>query len=236
MIRVSLGRRAYVATKRFDVVVNEATSVENVPLVALKFVPVAEMNDNDVTVATPRFAFVAPRDAAKIPVDVTFVDVTFVKIAAAGVVRPIVTPLIVPPDNVTFPEERFVTVPFVTRAFVAKRFVDVVFVPVAFVHVRFVGEKLLADRFVKTPSTAKRRLPVAYEKLSVPTVEEPAEKLPVSVRFEPVADVNVAVWRPVVPVTVRFEMVAPPYNVREDVAIEPRFVTERSVSASATAA
>jgi len=51
-----------------------------------------------------------------------------------------------------------------------------------------------------------------------------------------VALVNVAVWRPVVPVTVKFEIVAPPYKVREEVAIEPRFVTERSVSASATAA
>jgi hypothetical protein len=150
------GSRANDETKRLDVVVNELTSVENVPEVALKFVPVAETKERDVIVAPPIFAFVAPRIVAKRPV-----EVVFVKIAAAGVVKPIVTPLIVPPVSVTFPDERFVMVPFVTSAVVAKRFVLVVFVPVELVHVRFVGEKLLADKFVKTPSTAKRRLPVA---------------------------------------------------------------------------
>jgi hypothetical protein len=146
---------------RLEVVANELTSVEKVPEVALKLVPVAEVKDNEVIVAPPILAFVAPRIVANKPVEVAFVLVTFVKIAAAGVVRPIVTPLIVPPESATFPDERFVIVPFVTRAVVAKRFVDVVLVPVALVQVILVGEKLLADKFVKTPSTAKSRLPVA---------------------------------------------------------------------------
>ena len=218
-----------------EVVANELTSVEKVPEVALKLVPVAEVKDNEVIVAPPILAFVAPKIVAKRPVEVALVEVVLVKIAAAGVVKPIVTPLIVPPESVALPEFKFVMVPLVTRAVVAKRFVLVVFVPVAFVQVMLVGEKFEADKFVNTPSTAKRRLPVAYEKSSVPTVLDPAAKFPVSVRFEPVAELNVAVWRSVVPVTVRFEMVAPPYSVMEDVAMEPRFVTERRVSASATA-
>jgi hypothetical protein len=134
-----------------------------------------------------------------------FVAVAFVKTAAAADVRPIVVPFIVPPDNVTFPLVRFVM-----REFVEKKLVDVVFVPVALVHVMFVGLSEPTAKFVNAPSTAKRRLPVAFEKFSVETVEEPAEKFPVSVRLEPVALVNVAVWRPVVPVTVKFEIVAPP--------------------------
>jgi hypothetical protein len=132
---------------------------------------------------------------AKIDVEVTFVVVAFVKIAAAGVVRPIVVPLIVPPVKMTLPLERFVTVPFVISAFVAKRFVEVVLVPVALVHVMLVGDKLLILKFVKTPSVAKMRLPVAFVKLSAPTVEDPAAKLPVRTSVEPVAFTNVAFGR-----------------------------------------
>jgi hypothetical protein len=194
-------------------------------------VPVAFVHTRSVIVSGAvnvkfwMIASVAPKLVAK-----NADEVALVKTAAAGVERPIVTPLIVPPVSVAFPLERFVTVPLlvnenvvvpfvafkkstvplVARRFVAKRCVEVVFVPVALVQVRLVGEKLLAEMFVKTPSVANTRLPVALLKLSVPTVDDPAAKLPVSVRLEPVALVNVAVWRPVVPVTVRFEIVAPP--------------------------
>ena len=161
------------------------------------------------------------------PVTPRFEEVELVKTAAAALVRPIVTALMVPPLSVTFPLERLVT-----RALVAKKCVEVVFVPVALVQVMLVGLKEPAVRFVKEPSTAKRRVPVALVKLSVDTVEEPALKFPVSTRLVPEALVKVAVWRPVVPVTTRFEIVAPPYSVREEVAIAPRFVTERRVSLS----
>jgi hypothetical protein len=178
-------------------------SEREVPVAFVK--RIAARFESPVTPSAVAVAFVAPSVVTKKDVEVAFVVVAFVKIAAAGVVRPIATALMVPPASVTLPLERFVT-----REFVEKKFVDVVFVPVAFVHVMLVGLNEPAVRFVKAPSTAKRRLPVALLKLRVPTVLDPAAKLPVSVRFDPVADVKVAVCNPVVPVTVRFEIVAPP--------------------------
>jgi hypothetical protein len=104
----------------------------------------------------------------------------------------------------------FVKLPFVTKMFdpvaplkeryVPKRFVEVVFVPVALVQVRFVGLKLEAVRFVKEPFVATMafapmdpaytEVPVVFVKLSVVTVEDPAERLPVRARLVPVPPVK----------------------------------------------
>jgi hypothetical protein len=62
--------------------------------------------------------------------------------------------------------------------------------------------------FVKTPFVTKTLEPVAFVKLRVVTVEEPALKAPVRERVVPEAFVNVVFWRFVVPEILRLEPVA----------------------------
>jgi hypothetical protein len=177
-------------------------------------------------------AFVAPKFVTNPFVVVAFVDVTFVKIAAPGVVRPMDTPFKVPPAIVTLLELKFEIVPLV-----AKRFVEVVLVPVALVHVSDAGLNDETNRFVKTPSVAERRLPVAFVNPSVVTVEDPAEKLPPNDSEVPVAFVNVNACKALnpaivsVPVTLKLFVIAnapvdvPPANWIVFVVEFPALVT-----------
>lgn len=169
-----------------------------------------------------RFEIVALLITAEFPInDPTEIadPVAFVKLSVVTVddpaeklpVRANAVP--VAPVKLKFEIVPFVNAPSTTKIFdpvaplnvryVLKRFVEVVFVPVAFVHVRFAGLKFVTDKLVNVPFVATmellvidpalRDVPVAPVKLSVVTVEDPADRLPVSANDVPVAFVNVAV-------------------------------------------
>jgi hypothetical protein len=196
-------------------VVTVEDPAERLPVRA-RLVPVPPVKERFVMVPFVRFAlvptmFVPIKVPAKREVPVAFVKLSVVTVedpAERLPVRARVEPVaLVYEREVMVP---FVKLPFVTKMFdpvaplkeryVPKRFVEVVFVPVALVQVRFVGLKLEAVRFVKEPFVATMafapmdpaytEVPVVFVKLSVVTVEDPAERLPVRARLVPVPPVK----------------------------------------------
>jgi hypothetical protein len=152
-------------------------AVENVPMLARIWVPVAVENERS-------------------PVEAKFVEVPFVRAVFWRDVRPetVAVPRVTEPALSVFVFKE-VPVALEKPRFEPKRLVEVVFVPVAFVHVRFVvlrvaTVKVEAMRFVKTPFVAKKfvvvaLVPVAFVKVTPAREETPVtESVPVAVRLE----------------------------------------------------
>ena len=226
-------------------VVTVEDPAEKLPVRA-RLVPVPPVKERFEMVPFVRFAlvptmFVPIKVPAKREVPVAFVKLSVVTVldpAERFPVRARVEPVaLVYERDVTVP---FVKLPFVTKMFdpvapfqeryVPKRLVEVVFVPVALVQVRLVGLKDEAVRFVKEPFVATMafapmdpaytEVPVAFVKLSVVTVLDPAERLPVRARLVPVP-----------PVKERFEMVPFVTFTFDPVApLKDRYVPKRPVA------
>lgn len=116
-------------------------------------------------------------------------------------------------------------------AFAAKRFVEEAVVAKKLVEVAFVVVLLVISTLANTPFVPMRFVVVTVPKLPFQRSEGvPSEKARsvVGVRLDETVPDTVSVE-----VTVALFVANPPSNERVAVAIEPRFVTERSVSASA---
>lgn len=154
-------------------------------------------------------------------VKVAFVAVRFVKaplVAKALVAVVLVKTLLVAKRfaPVAFVKRRLVTEPFVAAKFVAKRLVEVVLVPVAFVQTSEAVVAFVITTSPKLPFQRNEGVPMLYARSVV------------GVRLEETVPETVSVV-----VTTAFEVFKPPSKLRVAVATEPRFVTERRVSASA---